>query len=110
MSIYVLSGWFKLADLTGCTSQNMSGTDGQSDVEGESISSVQSMILDLPPSCIEFCPAHPSYFVVGTYYLEKEEEAAQGNGDAQDQPAAEAWKPQSRNGSLIVFRLKDGNV
>ncbi|KAG7043477.1 WD-40 repeat-containing protein [Colletotrichum scovillei] len=72
------------------------------------ITSKQSLILDLPPSCIEFCSIHPSYFVVSTYNLVKEEEAnteSFGNADV-----AVPKKPQNRNGSLIVYRLVDGLV
>lgn len=87
-----------------------------SDLGGEVISSTQSMVLDLPPSCIEFCPSHPSFFVVGTYYLEKTDEGAQpndGDGDGdegRELSETKATQPQSRNGSIIVFRLEDGKV
>ncbi|PSR92326.1 hypothetical protein BD289DRAFT_451807 [Coniella lustricola] len=88
--------------------------------EGEAIASLQSLILDLPPSCIEVCPAHPTYFVVGTYYLERgadnqtEEVRPSGDDDEEkadaDSSEAKAASPQSRNGSVIVFRLEDGKV
>lgn len=82
-----------------------------SDLGGEVISSTQSMVLDLPPSCIEFCPSHPSFFVVGTYYLERTEEGAKPKDvGEQDLSEAKAAQPQSRNGSIIVFRLQDGKV
>ncbi|KAI0517713.1 WD40-repeat-containing domain protein [Xylaria bambusicola] len=71
------------------------------------IASSRCLFLDLPPSCIEFCPAHPKYFVVGTYNLEKEEATAvreDGMLDDEDEPEA-VRKPQSRNGSLVVFQL-----
>ncbi|KAB8293322.1 hypothetical protein EYC80_007646 [Monilinia laxa] len=35
---------------------------------------LDSGLLDLPPSCIEFWPHNPSWFVIGTYELDKEEE------------------------------------
>ncbi|KAJ8063960.1 hypothetical protein OCU04_007806 [Sclerotinia nivalis] len=35
---------------------------------------LDSDLLDLPPSCIEFWPNNPSWFVIGTYELDKEEE------------------------------------
>lgn len=81
-----------------------------SELGGEAISSTQSMVLDLPPSCIEFCPSHPSFFVVGTYYLEKAEEADLPKNDGEDSSEAKTTQPQSRNGSIIVFRLQDGKV
>lgn len=83
-----------------------------SDLGGEVISSTQSMTLDLPPSCVEFCPSHPSFFVVGTYYLEKTDEGTQNNKNDGEEELSETKtaQPQSRNGSIIVFRLQDGKV
>ncbi|KAL0939458.1 WD-40 repeat-containing protein [Colletotrichum truncatum] len=66
------------------------------------VTSVESLILDLPPSCIEFCVSHPKYFVVGTYNLVKEEQTA----TAPDETSSSTGKrPQNRNGSLLVFRV-----
>ena len=45
------------------------------------INSLKSIGLELPPSCIEFCPAHPDYFVVGTYNLQKEDSVGQDRRD-----------------------------
>ncbi|KAK1826855.1 hypothetical protein QBC39DRAFT_363398 [Podospora conica] len=64
------------------------------------ISSLKSLQLDLPPSCVEFCPAFPSYFVVGTYNLQKDEDASGTEGENDTGP-----KTQNRNGSLVVFRV-----
>jgi len=73
------------------------------------ISSEVSLTLGLPRSCIQFCPAHPDLFVVGTYNLEKNEDDAQlstENGDEDDGDRVAATKtPQSRNGSLLVFKV-----
>ncbi|KAM0205964.1 hypothetical protein ACHAQI_008638 [Fusarium lateritium] len=71
------------------------------------ISSKVSLTLDLPPSCIQFCPVHPGLFVVGTYNLEKNEEDVQENKrDGDDDEAVTATKtPQSRNGSLLVYKV-----
>ncbi|KAL7620025.1 hypothetical protein AAE478_010574 [Parahypoxylon ruwenzoriense] len=78
------------------------------DSQGRSITSLQSLTLDLPPSCIEFCPAHTDYFVVGTYNLQKQEEpdaeAPVGDDEGEQQIKKKA---QTRNGSLVVFRLTD---
>ncbi|KAI0542420.1 WD40-repeat-containing domain protein [Xylaria digitata] len=72
-----------------------------------SIASSRSFVLDLPPSCIEFCPAHPNHFVVGTYNLQKDEPTAVDRAGISDEDGHETIKkPQSRNGSLIVFRLQ----
>lgn len=40
----------------------------------QEIKSIHSRVLDLPPSCIAFCPSKPQYFVVGTYYLHPKSE------------------------------------
>ena len=84
--------------------------------EGKLVRSLRSQVLDLPPSCVEFCPAFPSYFVVGTYSLQLESaEPKDENTDAEenageDGQASQPKQPQSRNGSIIVFRLTDGNM
>ncbi|KAK1248141.1 hypothetical protein MKX08_006361 [Trichoderma sp. CBMAI-0020] len=75
------------------------------------IASLRSLILDLPPSCAEFCPAHPEYLVVGTYNLQKDDNAEAAALDAQevgDAPAAP--KPQSRNGSLVVLKIEGDDI
>ena len=72
------------------------------------VAPIGSIILDLPPSCIEFVPRQKdegripddeSCFVVGTYDLQKEE-------DAGEEESASAPKEQSRQGSLSLFKLK----
>ncbi|KAK3346240.1 hypothetical protein B0T25DRAFT_272984 [Lasiosphaeria hispida] len=80
----------------------------------EPVSSLQSLQLDLPPSCVEFCPAFPSYFLVGTYHLQKDDETTTtetanstiGEEGEDDRPTGPV-KPQNRNGSIIVFRILD---
>lgn len=79
------------------------------------ISSSQSMVLDLPPSCIEFCPAHPSYFLVGTYNLQKEEDGGVDEEELKDEEESdvkkeEGQRSQSRTGSIIVFKLQNGEA
>lgn len=79
------------------------------------ISSSQSMVLDLPPSCIEFCPAHPSYFLVGTYNLQKEEDGRVDEEGLKDEEESdvkeeEGQRSQSRTGSIIVFQLQNGKA
>jgi diphthamide biosynthesis protein 7 len=88
------------------------------------VTPILSHTLDLPPSCIEFVPRSRDklpcfrtgeYFVVGTYNLQKEEEtdlapevaaedSSQSESAETSQPPHEA-KPQSRNGSLNLFKL-----
>lgn len=73
------------------------------------ISPIQSLILDLPPSCIEFCSVAPDYFVVGTYFLERKEQEdgpSEPNEESNEQDVS--GEAQKRSGSLIVFQL-DGN-
>lgn len=53
-------------------------------------------VIDQPPSCIEFCPAFPSIFVVGTYKLE----------DNQPLDTAEAAAAQSRSGRVELYQLR----
>ncbi|KAI0441818.1 hypothetical protein F4803DRAFT_521792 [Xylaria telfairii] len=79
------------------------------EVAGREIASLRSFILDLPPSCIEFCPAHPDYFVIGTYNLQKEEPTAVEEDDVSNNEGGyeTVKKPQNRNGSLVVFRLAE---
>ncbi|KAF9873605.1 WD-40 repeat-containing protein [Colletotrichum karsti] len=71
------------------------------------ITSRQSLTLDLPPSCIEFCLSHPAYFVVGTYNLVKDEPR---DTESEDTNVSTTKKPQNRNGSLIVFQLEKGAI
>ncbi|RDW73746.1 hypothetical protein BP5796_07188 [Coleophoma crateriformis] len=71
-----------------------------------------STVLDLPPSCIEFSLEAPQYFVVGTYNLQREEpgdEGETGDGDEDGVNDRVEKKQQSRDGSLIVFKL-DGET
>ena len=75
------------------------------------INSIQSLILDLPPSCIEFCPVARDYFVVGTYFLEKkEQEIGVEDGDEEDKSEDVDKKPQTRTGSLILFKVEGDEV
>lgn len=80
--------------------------------EGEKINSFQSMTLDLPPSCVEFCPRYPSHFLVGTYYLETSEAESKDitKDNDEDEVEVEAKQAQSKSGSILVFELKDGQA
>jgi diphthamide biosynthesis protein 7 len=71
-----------------------------------SINSTQSLILDLPPSCIEFCPVARDYFVVGTYFLEKKEQDAAAANDEEEKSEDVDKEPQTRTGSLILFKVE----
>lgn len=69
------------------------------------VSSEFSIVLDLPPSCIEFSPFHPECFIVGTYYLEPE---SASHTTSLLQKDYQLGRPvQDRRGSLILFHLSD---
>lgn len=78
------------------------------------IQSLASLTLDLPPSCIAFCPSKPHFFVVGTYLLHPKEQqsagantAAAGDDESDGSIQQEGESGQLRTGSLILFRLED---
>lgn len=79
-------------------------------IQGTSISSLRTLTLDLPPSCVEFCPAYPEYFVVGTYNLEKQESDVGDIVTSEEDATQQTKQPQSRNGSLILFSLAGTNM
>ena len=70
-----------------------------------SVSSVATTTLETPPSCLEFSPVTPEYFVVGTYHLKKN-----GAGDPENVPESDdegsVAARQHRSGSLLIFRLQ----
>ncbi|KAI9727816.1 MAG: hypothetical protein M1834_007963 [Cirrosporium novae-zelandiae] len=94
------------------------------DQEAKILHSQISTTLDLPPSCIEFCPAAPNLFVVGTYFLDTKPQQ-QDNNNSHGEEGEAATKPpdedkdeeevqtgggggptrQKRSGSLILFEL-----
>lgn len=82
--------------------------------EATLIRPVRSQTLDLPPSCVEFCPVFPSYFLVGTYSLQPgtaELKGGEVSFDAEEGGRTPQPKqPQSRNGSIIAFRLEGANL
>lgn len=54
--------------------------------------SATTIYLDQPPSCLEFCPEIPNYFVVGTYLLS---ETRNGVGEIH----------QTKTGSVQLWNL-----
>jgi len=58
----------------------------------QSPQSLTTVFLDQPPSCLEFCPEDPDYFVVGTYLLSESK-----NDDGET--------VQKKTGSLQLWRL-----
>jgi len=59
------------------------------------------MVIDGPPSCLEFHCI--DFFVVGTYSLKSEDHENLARDDNDDQPTEQG--KQSRSGSLILFEL-----
>ncbi|KAF7190590.1 hypothetical protein HII31_07749 [Pseudocercospora fuligena] len=83
------------------------------------VDAVRSLTLDLPPSCIAFCPTQSNFFVVGTYYLHGKEQqgdlreannAEPLSGDPEDTPPSPDESVQKRTGSLILFQLEQDNM
>ncbi|EHK23257.1 uncharacterized protein TRIVIDRAFT_36914 [Trichoderma virens Gv29-8] len=74
------------------------------------IASLRSLVLDLPPSCAEFCPAHPEYLVVGTYNLQKDDTEPKPAQEEAENGDSAASKPQNRNGSLVVLKVEGDDV
>lgn len=85
------------------------------------INLLSSTTLDLPPSCMEFVPwgslsEAPSsdHFVVGTYNLEKEDkpeaDAEEDETGSEGAHQTSTKATQSRNGSLSLFKVREGQV
>jgi len=53
-------------------------------------------ITHQPPSCMEFCPANPSIFIVGTYKLE----------DSRNSSSTEETTSQSRSGRIEAYQIR----
>jgi hypothetical protein len=101
----------------------------------KNITQLVSLVLDRPPSCIEFLPqlknapglSSHEYFVVGTYDLQTEGTGLVNEADGADGADADpednssppsgsatppplstsSMNPQSRNGSLSLFRFRN---
>ncbi|KAL1900382.1 hypothetical protein Cpir12675_000964 [Ceratocystis pirilliformis] len=76
-----------------------------SDLSEIVISSLKSTILELPPCCIEFSPFHPQYFVVGTYFLDKKDEAAPEQSSSTTEVREDNKLSQHRTGSVEVYYI-----
>ncbi|PQE26482.1 WD40-repeat-containing domain protein [Rutstroemia sp. NJR-2017a BBW] len=66
----------------------------------EKIENLDVDLLDLPPSCIKFWPSNHSWFIVGTYELDKSEDLAR------------TGTTRSRNSDIDArpFTPREGNV
>lgn len=63
------------------------------------------LILDVPPSCLEFSRLAHDVFVVGTYSLHHDEDTGEEDKSAAGGEEEKSSAAQSRSGSLIVYRL-----
>jgi diphthine methyl ester acylhydrolase len=54
-------------------------------------------VIHQPPSCIEFCPANPSIFALGTYRLDERQA---------DSTKSEEKTSQSRSGRVEVYQIR----
>ncbi len=69
----------------------------------EPVDSIASLILELPPSCLEFWPLARDVLVVGTYSLDdpgKVKETIDGTISVEEQG-------QKRSGSLILLKVNE---
>ena len=78
------------------------------DVEEATVSSI-SIKLDSQPSCLEFSPNYPEYFVVGTYVLKENQSSGPDGSESLEQDEISRPK-QNRSGSLMLFRLQGHNL
>ncbi|KAF2835057.1 hypothetical protein M501DRAFT_982982 [Patellaria atrata CBS 101060] len=72
-----------------------------------SLPSLHGLIIDLPPSCIEVWPKSPQYFVVGTYFLEKND-ADKTERTNDDLPSTS--EDQKRSGSLVLGAVENERI
>ena len=79
------------------------------------LTSSRSVVLDRNPSCVEFCPAYPEIFLVGTYNLEESEQESVHQGASKVENAENGvdqktgnreTSVQTRNGTLVVFKIE----
>lgn len=84
-----------------------------------SVQALYTAVLELPPSCLEFSPKHHDYFVIGTYNLVKEETNASDDvpvkspggisladiADGAKTTVEQTKKPQTRNGSVVLYKI-----
>jgi len=76
---------------------------------------IVSLMLDLPPACISFCPTQPQYFVVGTYLLHHDDDRSVTSeginaAEASDSARSVGATRQRRSGSLQLYQLQDDEM
>lgn len=82
----------------------MIGRSSEVDVEPHdmNIKALTSLVLDKPPSCLEFSQRWPDYLVIGTYKLRESQELS--DKVIEDVPSTHM---QKRDGSVILLKLFD---
>lgn len=80
----------------------------------DSIVSKYTVILDAPPSCIQFSPRYRDYFVIGTYTLDTKDPDAVDSDPVEAEQEVDIGdgmlkepEQQSRRGTLLLFRLEN---
>lgn len=72
-----------------------------------SIRSLQTTVLDTPPSCVEYLPSDQAFLVIGTYHLH-------AGADRTEDSCANAGQAinhlQSRSGSLVLLKSRGNNM
>ena len=66
--------------------------------------SITTVFLDEPPSCLQFCPASPNNFLVGTYLLTETRTEA-GEIQQQKTGSVQLWRLDPDSSSLYEFVL-----
>lgn len=75
------------------------------------LSSIRTLTLDLPPSCIQFCPGKPHLFVVGTYFLHAPPSSeVEASTSLIDEKIEARQAAQKRTGSLVLYELSPENI
>jgi diphthamide biosynthesis protein 7 len=61
--------------------------------------SAATIFLDQPPSCLQFCPASPNNFIIGTYLL-SENKDSDGNVQQTKTGSLQLWNFNPLNNEL----------
>lgn len=86
--------------------------------EGTIIKSLTSVQLPMEPACLEFCPAHPEYLIIGSWHLIKDDhhdgtqarEQDEGDGPAGDHQGVSASDKQRHMGRVDLYRIQGEQV
>ncbi|TLD32811.1 hypothetical protein PspLS_01257 [Pyricularia sp. CBS 133598] len=86
--------------------------------EGTIIKSLTSVRLPMEPACLELCPAHPEYLVIGSWHLIKDDHHAgtqareqdEGDGPAGDHQGAATSERQRHMGRVDLYLIQGEQV